>query len=145
MGLTIFSDPMPDVTPLPVETVLEHLKPFDEDAQHDRDKGEEAGLRITYLEHIIAQGETCIHVVCVCVCVCVCLCVYSACMCVRVCLRITYLEHMIAQGETFILYCVGGWVSGWASTYTHTHLFRVCVFVPPNYILSPTYHRAGRD
>jgi len=58
MGLTIFSEPMGAATPLPVETVLMHLKAFDEDSLHDRDKGEEAGLRISYLEHIIAQGET---------------------------------------------------------------------------------------
>jgi hypothetical protein len=32
MGLSIFADPSPDVTPLPIETVLLHLKPFDEDA-----------------------------------------------------------------------------------------------------------------
>ena len=58
MGLTIFSEPLPGVTPLPVETVLLHLKPFDEDAQHDSAKSEEGGLRIAYLEHVIAQGET---------------------------------------------------------------------------------------
>ena len=34
-----------------------HLKPFDEDAQHDRDKGNDSGLRIAYLEHVIAHGE----------------------------------------------------------------------------------------
>jgi hypothetical protein len=32
MGLSIFADPSPDVTPLPIEAVLLHLKPFDEDA-----------------------------------------------------------------------------------------------------------------
>ena len=32
MGLSIFADPSPDVTPLPIETVIMYLKPFDEDA-----------------------------------------------------------------------------------------------------------------
>ena len=41
---------------LSVETVLMHLKAFDEDAQHDPTAAAHS-LRIAYLEHIIKQGE----------------------------------------------------------------------------------------
>ena len=70
MGLSIFADPSPDVTPLPIETVLLHLKPFDEDAALKKNSyifdyyyyyvpqtfDKDAGLRCANLCHIVVNG-----------------------------------------------------------------------------------------